>query len=364
MTASAAPVLSDLHLLTVLAQTRSYTQAARRLGISKASVSMRIAELERATGVPLVRRTTRSVGLTEAGQQLVDDTQGAFTRIEQSFASIKDLAGTPRGLVRVTAPVALGRQHVAPTLAAFLRSYPEIRLELDLTDRLRQPGAGRLRPRHPARPCAARYPRGLGAVPEPLAAGREQRLPAPARHALASDRTGLASMPAVPARHGGSKLGVRARGRAQGRGKRDRGGQWAPARQQQRSAARSRAGRRGDRPAARLQRGGPPGAAPAGARAAAVAAARLLRRAAVRDTALVAPGAARGAVLRRSPAPDLGAGLCDRIRGPSSPEPVPASTAGSVPCPCPTGSLRSEAMPPPSSARVHRKFRAWMPGTS
>ncbi|HEX9719750.1 MAG TPA: LysR family transcriptional regulator [Ramlibacter sp.] len=136
MTASAAPVLSDLHLLTVLAQTRSYTQAARRLGISKASVSMRIAELERATGVPLVRRTTRSVGLTEAGQQLVDDTQGAFTRIEQSFASIKDLAGTPRGLVRVTAPLALGRQHVAPTLAAFFRGYPEIRLELDLTDRL------------------------------------------------------------------------------------------------------------------------------------------------------------------------------------------------------------------------------------
>ena len=136
MTALDAPVFSDLHLLTVLAQTRSYTQAARRLGISKASVSMRIAELERAAGVPLVRRTTRSVGLTEAGQQLVDDTQGAFTRIEQSFASIKDLAGIPRGLVRVTAPVAFGRQHIAPTLAAFLRSQPEIRLELDLTDRL------------------------------------------------------------------------------------------------------------------------------------------------------------------------------------------------------------------------------------
>jgi DNA-binding transcriptional LysR family regulator len=136
MTALAAPVFSDLHLLTVLAQTRSYTQAARRLGISKASASMRIAELERAAGVPLVRRTTRSVGLTEAGQQLVDDTHGAFTRIEQSFASIKDLAGMPRGLVRVSAPVALGRQHIAPTLATFLRTYPEIRLELDLSDRL------------------------------------------------------------------------------------------------------------------------------------------------------------------------------------------------------------------------------------
>jgi molybdate transport repressor ModE-like protein len=120
MTAPATPVFSDLHLLTVLAQTRSYTQAARRLGISKASVSMRIAELERVAGVPLVRRTTRSVGLTEAGQQLVDDTHAASTRIEQSFASIKDLAGTPRGLVRVTAPGGVGGGKTWPKPPAFL----------------------------------------------------------------------------------------------------------------------------------------------------------------------------------------------------------------------------------------------------
>lgn len=134
MTAS-APAFDDLHLLAVLAETRSYTQAARRLGISKASVSTRIAELERSAGVPLVRRTTRSVGLTEAGKQLVDQTHGAFAQIAQSFAGIRDLAGSPRGVVRVSAPVALGRQYIAPTLPAFLRQYPEIRLELDLSDR-------------------------------------------------------------------------------------------------------------------------------------------------------------------------------------------------------------------------------------
>ncbi|AKJ32168.1 LysR family transcriptional regulator [Caldimonas brevitalea] len=130
-----APVLADLHLLGVLAETRSFTQAARRLGVSKASVSMRISELERAAGVPLVRRTTRSVGLTEAGQQLVDDTRASFAHIQHSFASVRDLAGMPRGLVRVTAPVALGRQALAPHLPAFLHRYPEIRLELDLSDR-------------------------------------------------------------------------------------------------------------------------------------------------------------------------------------------------------------------------------------
>ncbi|MBP7565083.1 MAG: LysR family transcriptional regulator [Burkholderiaceae bacterium] len=130
-----APVLSDLHLLTVLGQTRSYTQAARRLGVSKATVSLRVAELERAAGVPLVVRTTRSVALTAAGQQLVTETEQSFSRIEQSFAAVRDLASTPRGVVRITAPVALGRQHIAPLMAPLLMRYPEIRVELDLTDR-------------------------------------------------------------------------------------------------------------------------------------------------------------------------------------------------------------------------------------
>ena len=130
------PVLPDLHLLTVLAQTQSFTQAARRLGVSKASVSVRISELEKTAGVPLVRRTTRSVVLTEAGLRLAQDIEASFARIAESFDNVKDLAGAPRGLVRVTAAVALGRQVIAPALPGFLREYPEIRLELDLSDRL------------------------------------------------------------------------------------------------------------------------------------------------------------------------------------------------------------------------------------
>ena len=130
-----SPLLSDLHLLTVLAATRSFTETARRLGMSKASASMRISELERQAGVPLVRRTTRSVGLTEAGQQLVGDLQPAFERISESYTAVRDLVGAPRGLIRVTAPVALGRQHLAARVAVFLARYPEIRIDLELTDR-------------------------------------------------------------------------------------------------------------------------------------------------------------------------------------------------------------------------------------
>ena len=131
-----ASVLADLHLLTIIAQTRNLTQAARRLGISKASVSTRLRDLERVVGMSLVRRTPRSVVLTAAAMQLVEDVQAPFTRIEQSLAQAKDQAGKPRGIVRITAPVALGRQRIAPTVPDFLRRFPEIRLELDLSDRL------------------------------------------------------------------------------------------------------------------------------------------------------------------------------------------------------------------------------------
>src|SRR5690242_17033254 len=131
-----APVLADLRHLTVLADTRSDTPAARRLGISEASASARISDLERDRGVPRVRRRPRSVALAEAGQQLVEEVQESFTRIEQGFNGVRDLVGAPRGLVRLSAPVAFGRQVVAPLLPPFLLQYPDIRLELDLSDRL------------------------------------------------------------------------------------------------------------------------------------------------------------------------------------------------------------------------------------
>jgi DNA-binding transcriptional LysR family regulator len=131
-----ADALIDLYLLTVISETRSLTQAARRLGISKATVSDHLRQLERTVGMSLVRRTTRSIALTAAAQQLVDDTHSSFTRIGQSLQQIRDLAGSPRGVLRVTAPVALGRQRIAPAVPEFVRRFPEIRLDLDLSDRL------------------------------------------------------------------------------------------------------------------------------------------------------------------------------------------------------------------------------------
>ncbi len=127
---------THLHWLSVLAQQGSYTAAAARLGVSKAAMSQRIAELERAAKVTLVQRTTRSLRLTEAGQRLVDETRASFEQIEQSFAQVRDMAEQPSGLLRVTAPVAFARQQLVPLLADFLKEHPDVRIELDMSDRL------------------------------------------------------------------------------------------------------------------------------------------------------------------------------------------------------------------------------------
>lgn len=131
---------SHLYWLVTLSKQGSYTAAAERLNVSKAAMSQRIAELERIAGVGLVQRTTRSVRLTEAGQRLVEDTLASFEHIAQSFDQVRDMAEAPRGLVRLTAPVAFARQQLVPQLPAFLKAFPEIRIELDMSDRLRSLG--------------------------------------------------------------------------------------------------------------------------------------------------------------------------------------------------------------------------------
>lgn len=136
MSESIEPLWGHLHWLVVLSRQGSYTAAARRLGVSKAAVSQRITELERQAGVPLVTRTTRHVHLTDAGLRLVADTGAAFDEIAQRFEAVQDFATSPRGLLRVTAPMALARQHLTPHLAGFLAAYPEVQLELYLSDRI------------------------------------------------------------------------------------------------------------------------------------------------------------------------------------------------------------------------------------
>ncbi len=127
---------THLHWLTVLAEQGSYTAAATRLGVSKAAMSQRIAELERAAGVPLITRTTRSVRFTETGRRLVDDTRGQYEHIAASFTSVREMAGVARGLICVTAPMAFAQQQLVHRMQGFLHAHPEVRVQLDASDHL------------------------------------------------------------------------------------------------------------------------------------------------------------------------------------------------------------------------------------
>jgi DNA-binding transcriptional LysR family regulator len=128
---------TPLYWLTVLGTQGSYTAAARRLGVSKAAMSQRIADLERAAGVALVRRTTRSVQLTEAGARLVENTRDAFEQIAVGFSGVRDLADAPSGMLRITAPVAYARQQLVHRIPDFLKTFPQVRVELEMSDDLR-----------------------------------------------------------------------------------------------------------------------------------------------------------------------------------------------------------------------------------
>lgn len=125
-----------LYWLTVLAEQKSFTRAADKLEISKAALSMKIKELEQSVGVALVLRTTRNVRLTSAGEKLVSELQYPFEQIQQSFLSARDAGESLKGLIRITAPVAFARQQLIPLISQFLGLYPEVRIQLEVSDNI------------------------------------------------------------------------------------------------------------------------------------------------------------------------------------------------------------------------------------
>jgi len=116
--------------------TGSFSQAARRLGLSKASVSREVARLERRLGAQLLRRTTRSMSLTEIGETFYAGCQRVAEEAEQAERSVSELQAEPRGEIRLVTSVSLGQLQIAPRLPALLARYPKLRVRMDLTDRI------------------------------------------------------------------------------------------------------------------------------------------------------------------------------------------------------------------------------------
>jgi len=127
---------SHVHGLGVLHSAGSFTAAAQRLGLSKAAMSQRVAELERAAGVPLVRRTTRSVRLTEAGAAFVASIAPALAEIEEAAERLGAEQGRVVGTLRLNAPRTALPIAVTPVLAELARRHPELTVEVTADDGL------------------------------------------------------------------------------------------------------------------------------------------------------------------------------------------------------------------------------------
>lgn len=129
----------DLNKVSVFAkvvETGSFTSAATILGLPKSSVSRSVAHLEESLGVPLLRRTTRSVTLTDAGQRYYERVTGALTAFDEARAAAEDAHASAEGLVRITAPVDLGTWLLADAVSRLVRKYPKLKVDVVLTPRL------------------------------------------------------------------------------------------------------------------------------------------------------------------------------------------------------------------------------------
>ncbi|PZQ72239.1 MAG: LysR family transcriptional regulator, partial [Variovorax paradoxus] len=112
----------------------SFSKAAKRLDMSKATVSKYVAELETRFGVRLLNRSTRSVSLTDAGQLLLDRSQPVLEMVELTQAELQERANEPRGRLRIAAPYGMASGDLPNLLAEFMGYYPEVMITLQLSN--------------------------------------------------------------------------------------------------------------------------------------------------------------------------------------------------------------------------------------
>ena len=126
--------LSGLTALLSVANKRSFAGAAAELRVSPSAVSQTIRALEARLGVRLLQRTTRSVGLTEAGTRFIARLKPAMDGVREAFDALGELRDRPAGTLRLTVPRLAYQQVLAPKLPAFLAAYPEIDLDISIDD--------------------------------------------------------------------------------------------------------------------------------------------------------------------------------------------------------------------------------------
>jgi DNA-binding transcriptional LysR family regulator len=130
----AADDLSSLSTFLTVAEERSFTKAAKRLGISPSAVSHAMRDLEEEIGVRLLSRTTRSVAPTLPGEHLLRRVQPALSEIRDAVGQVSRSRNKPAGRVRLLAPRLAVKTVLTPAIGRFLRDYPDITLEVTTDD--------------------------------------------------------------------------------------------------------------------------------------------------------------------------------------------------------------------------------------
>ncbi|MDP5221019.1 LysR family transcriptional regulator [Ruegeria sp. 2205SS24-7] len=128
--------INDILVFLSVVETGSFVAAGKSFGLSRSTAGKAVARLEQAYGARLLNRTTRALDLTEEGRSLYEHGLVIRGAIEAADSSIESDKGLPRGTLRVTAPDALGRRLLLPTVQRYLETWPETQIELSLSDRV------------------------------------------------------------------------------------------------------------------------------------------------------------------------------------------------------------------------------------
>jgi DNA-binding transcriptional LysR family regulator len=128
--------LDGVETFLAVARHRSFRRAAADLGVTPSAVSQAVRALEARVGAALLARTTRSVGLTEAGRRFLERAAPAFDELVAAVAAARDVGQRPTGLLRLSVPRAVVPLILEPVIASFCQAYPEIELEIAASDEM------------------------------------------------------------------------------------------------------------------------------------------------------------------------------------------------------------------------------------
>jgi len=125
----------DLQAFVAVVEAGSFTAAADRLNSAKSAISRRVSALEERLGVQLLRRTTRTLNLTDTGQSFYEHSARILADLEEAESAVQQEHGELRGTLRIALPMSFGVRHMCKPIAAFTKKHPRIRFDLDLNDR-------------------------------------------------------------------------------------------------------------------------------------------------------------------------------------------------------------------------------------